>query len=80
MQALGLDVRVLDKYNEEIDLKQTFNDDDMGLVSPDVPAIATDTDFEGNYDGYTIEDNEGNPVTDESEDDGYTDSYGDDEE
>ena len=80
LQALGLDVRVLDKYNEEIDLKQTFNDDDMGLVSTDVPAIATDTDFEGNYDGYTIEDNEGNPVTDESEDDDYIDSYGDDEE
>ena len=32
LQSLGLDVKVLDKDNEEIDLKQTFDDDDdMGL-------------------------------------------------
>ncbi len=32
LQSLGLDVKVLDKNNEEIDLKQTFDDDDdIGL-------------------------------------------------
>ncbi len=35
LQSLGLDVKVLDENNEEIDLKQTFDDDDMGTVSPD---------------------------------------------
>ena len=32
LQSLGLDVKVLDKDNEEIDLKQNFDDDDdIGL-------------------------------------------------
>ncbi len=35
LQSLGLDVKVLDENQEEIDLKQTFDDDDMGTVSPD---------------------------------------------
>ena len=78
LQALGLDIRVLDKYNEEIDLKQTFGDDDMGL-GVDGPVIATDTDFEGDFDGYTIEDNEGNAI-EEFNDDDAEDYFGDDEE
>ncbi|MBP3692457.1 MAG: DNA-directed RNA polymerase subunit beta, partial [Clostridia bacterium] len=31
LQSLALDVKVLDADNEEIDLKQTFDDDDIGL-------------------------------------------------
>ena len=31
LQSLGLDVKVLDKDNEEIDLKQDLEDDDVGL-------------------------------------------------
>ncbi|MBR7092851.1 MAG: DNA-directed RNA polymerase subunit beta [Clostridia bacterium] len=34
LQSLGLDVRVLNKDQEEIDLKQTFEDDDDLVVSP----------------------------------------------
>ena len=36
LQSLGLDIKVLNKDKEEIDLKQTFNDDD------DVPMIMSD--------------------------------------
>ena len=35
LQSLCLDVRVLDKDNEEIDLKQSFDDDNMGLSIKD---------------------------------------------
>ena len=36
LQSLGLDVKVLDKDQEEIDLKQTFDDDEeVGMVNAD---------------------------------------------
>ena len=36
LQSLGLDVKVLDKNQEEIDLKQTFDDDEeVGMVNAD---------------------------------------------
>ncbi|NMP36595.1 MAG: DNA-directed RNA polymerase subunit beta [Clostridiales bacterium] len=35
LQSLGLDVKVLDKNNEEIDLKQNFDADDVGLPVSD---------------------------------------------
>lgn len=36
VQSLGLDIRVMDKNNQEIDMKQTFEDDDnMGLTPVD---------------------------------------------
>jgi DNA-directed RNA polymerase subunit beta len=41
LQSLGLDVKVLDKDNEEIDLKQTFDDDDIGLNIPE-PEVLPD--------------------------------------
>lgn len=39
LQSLGLDIRVLNKNEEEIDLKQDFDDDDsnMGLTPVDIP-------------------------------------------
>ncbi len=37
LQSLGLDVKVLDKFDDEIDLKQTFDDDDIGLGIPIIP-------------------------------------------
>jgi DNA-directed RNA polymerase subunit beta len=54
LQALALDVKVLDKNNEEVDLRQKFDDDDdMGFnpqqdenFSQNAPAAADD-DFEG---------------------------------
>ncbi len=78
LQALGLDIRVLDRLGEEIDLKQTYGDDDMGLT-PDTPVIATDGDFDG-VDGYSLEDNEGNPIENDDYTDDSEDYFGDDEE
>ena len=59
LQSLGLDIKVLDKNNEEIDLKQNFDDDDdMGFTPSndmlDEPTVAQ----EGDLDGYTMEDSE----------------------
>ncbi len=59
LQSLGLDIKVLDKNNEEIDLKQNFDDDDdMGFTPSndmlDEPTVAQ----EGDLDGYTMEGSE----------------------
>ncbi len=68
LQSLGLDVKVLDKYDEEIDLKQTFDDDDdIGLA----PAIVSN-DFENetvadNLDGFGLQDENGEDIVEESE-------------
>ena len=66
LQSLGLDVKVLDGDEQEIDLKQNFyEDDDMGL-SPvddgfDEPQVMT------GLDGYTLEDDpDDNNMVDES--------------
>ena len=43
LQSLGLDVKVLDKDDQEIDLKQSFDDDDeVGMVSADDFEYVTD--------------------------------------
>ena len=53
LQSLGLDIKVLDKNNEEIDLKQNFDDDDVGLISADEAidfeneTVANEEDFDG---------------------------------
>ena len=70
LQSLGLDVKVLDKDNEEIDLKQTFDDDDdIGLGTP---AIPEDEDMDFNMDnvaddlsGFGLEDESGDAIEDE---------------
>ncbi len=75
LQSLGLDVKVLDSNNEEIDLKQTFDDDDdMGFT----PVIADDSDFAeetvaDNLDGFGLEDENGDAITED------TDDYGSDD-
>ena len=66
LQSLGLDVKVLDKDDEEIDLKQNFDDDDDLAFKPsddefDEPNVVT-----GELDGYTVEDMD--------EDDGFEES------
>ena len=63
LQSLGLDVKVLDKDNQEIDLKQSFDDDDeVGMVSAD--------DFE-----YVTDENDlDSGFVPEGEDDSYYDS------
>ncbi len=63
LQSLSLDVQVLDESGEEIDLRQTYDDDDVGLASDDdgsdadlfdEKTVLTDTD----RDGLLLEDDE----------------------
>ena len=69
LQSLGLDVKVFDKYEEEIDLKQTFEeDDDIGLGTPAVPE---NFEFEESYvaedlddAGFGLEDENGDAIAD----------------
>ena len=74
LQSLGLDVKVLDKDDQEIDLKQNFDDDDdMGFNHADM-----------NFDEQNVADDlEGYSVEDAEEEDlplGEEDSCEDDEE
>ena len=68
LQSLGLDIRVLDKEGFEVDLKQTFDDDDdIGLSKP----IIANEGFEGtmvedgNFDGYSLQDENGEDIVEE---------------
>ena len=51
LQSLCLDVKVLDKDNQEIDLKQTFDDDDIGT-----PSFEDHSEYveDGEFDGYSV--------------------------
>jgi DNA-directed RNA polymerase subunit beta len=56
LQSLGLDVKVLDKDDEEIDLKQSFDDDDdMGLHHVDTEAFS-EVEVEDDLEGFAVED------------------------
>ena len=73
LQSLGLDVKVLDAEGEEIDLKQSFDDDDdiVGIpVQLEEDMVADD------LTGYSMEDEEGNPIAEEDEDAAYDDADG----
>ena len=73
LQSLGLDIKVLDKNNEEIDLKQNFDDEDAGLI-PGNENINFDEEnvaYEDDFDGYQVKD------ADEEEDDGMSDLFND---
>ena len=68
LQSLGLDIRVLDKEGFEVDLKQTFDDDDdIGLSKP----IIANEEFEGtmvedgDFDGYSLQDENGEDIVEE---------------
>lgn len=76
LQSLCLNVKVLDENNEEIDLKQTFEDDDDIIPQPvsdaeDMDLTLGDGDLD---DGFSFEDG------DEDEDDDDFDSFDSDEE
>ena len=68
LQSLGLDMKVLDKNNEEIDLRQNFDDeDDIPLpksrmldedLAFDGAEIKQDSDFEGNFQIEEVDDND----------------------
>jgi len=54
LQSLGLDIRVLDEDKNEIDLKQTFeDDDDLGMIDPDSEAFSVVAN-ESEFDGYGV--------------------------
>ncbi|MGX8710691.1 MAG: DNA-directed RNA polymerase subunit beta [bacterium] len=83
LQSLGLDVKVLNQNNEEIDLKQNFDDDDDIGFNPsdesfDEPNVADD------LEGYSVEDSDDDEslfddVDDYIEDDTSDDSDEEDE-
>ena len=83
LQSLGLDVKVLDKNNEEIDLRQNFDDDDIPVVVADDDleigdAVATDA----TLDSFIVDedDDDENMLDDSSfytEDNDEFDDYGD---
>ena len=84
LQSLGLDVKVLDEDENEIDLKQSFDDDDdIGLGSPVIPEDE-DSDYENDtvaddLTGFGLEDENGDAIADEDIDEFASDDEFDDE-
>ena len=76
LQSLGLDIKVLDKNNEEIDLKQSFDDDDdeIGLALPD--ETLSEQNVADDLSGFGLEDESGEAIFD---DESETDADADDE-
>ena len=70
LQSLGLDVEVLDQNGEAVDLKQNFDDDDIPVKKPadDSETLEMDHVADG-FEGYTLEDDEGNVIEDRADDD-----------
>ena len=67
LQSLGLDIKVLNKNKEEIDLKQTFDDDDdLGVMPIDDQAFQEVTD-ESELVGYGVEEPEPDELMDDSD-------------
>ena len=60
LQSLGIDVKVLDKYEREIDLRQNFENDDIGFNISDSAAFSNVNDA-ASSEGYVIEDADGTP-------------------
>ncbi len=83
LQSLGLDVKVLDKLGDEIDLKQTFEeDDDIGLTPVSFAEDADDIEFENkgvmdDYTGYGLQDENGEDIVEDAAD--SYDDFGDEE-
>ncbi len=78
LQSLGLDVRVLDKDNNEVDLRQNFDDEDAGLTpAVNFPDEASEDLFEeekgiledGDLDGYGLQDENGEDIVETDEED-----------
>ena len=71
LQSLALDVKVLDKDENEIDLKQTFDDDEMDFVPvsapEEEPAFYENVVAEENsFDGYGLQDENGEDIVDDA--------------
>ena len=68
LQSLGLDVKVLDKNNEEIDLKQDFDDDDdIGFTPSD--DLFQEQNVADNMDGYSVDEGVDDDYTTDDDDD-----------
>ena len=61
LQALALDVKVLDENDEEIDLRQSFDNDDVGFVTDD-KAFQSVNDAEQSDEFMIDEDSEDNDI------------------
>ena len=90
LQSLGLDIKILDSNNEEIDLQQTFDDDDnVGTVSADDFSYVTDEselgdsfivgDVEDEFYGSDSDEDDYDDLDDDFEDDFADDGDDDDE-
>ncbi len=67
LQSLGLDVKVLDANDEEIDLKQNFDDDDdIGFTPSD--DLFSEQNVADDMDGYTVEEGEDDDYTSDDDD------------
>ena len=78
LQSLGLDVKVLDANNEEIDLKQNFDDDDdIGFTPSD--DLFSEQNVADDKDGYTVEEGEDDDYTTDDDDDMFGEGDLDDE-
>ncbi len=77
LQSLALDVKVLDENNEEIDLKQNFDDDDVGFNPQednfDEPTVADD------FDGFSVDEEEAGDEGLFDDSDGFNDSNAEEE-
>ena len=81
LQSLCLDIKVLNINNEEIDLKQKFDDDDDLIPTPAIDdEIDYSTDDDDFAEGFGAEDEDGLSELNDDYDDDYDDSFDDDEE
>ena len=67
LQSLGLDVRVYDSDKQEIDLRQNF-DDELGFTQASDDKAFTNVNDAESAEGYSLEDEQGNPIEEEQED------------
>ena len=77
LQSLGLDIRVLDRNNNEVDLKQNFDeDDDIGLSKPIIPdeSFESATAVESEFEGYSFQDENGEDIIEAADDADYADA------
>ena len=79
LQSLALDIKVLDENGDEVDLRQTYDNDDAGFA-PDDKAFQSVNDAEGSDDFIVDEDSEENEIfirDDGDDDDGFADEFRD---
>jgi len=76
LQSLSLDVKVLDDEGNEVDLKQKFDDDDIGLNIPEVSDEMGDMRADADdfaESGYGLQDENGEDINDFADGDDFAD-------